>query len=31
MVFFARVVGGFQVADDISPLKIDNFDTSSDA
>ncbi|KAF3513715.1 hypothetical protein F2Q69_00010181 [Brassica cretica] len=31
MVFFARVVGGFQVADDISPLKIDNFDTSRDA
>ncbi|KAJ4867532.1 alpha/beta-Hydrolases superfamily protein [Raphanus sativus] len=31
MVFFARVVGGFQVADDITPLKIDNFDTSSDA
>ncbi|KAF3509385.1 hypothetical protein F2Q69_00010179 [Brassica cretica] len=27
MVFFARVVGGFQVADDINPLKIDNFDT----
>lgn len=27
MVFFARVVGGFKVADDITPLKIDNFDT----
>ncbi|XP_010553846.1 PREDICTED: dipeptidyl-peptidase 5-like [Tarenaya hassleriana] len=26
MVFFARVIGGFQVADDITPLKIDNFD-----
>ncbi|KAL9281369.1 putative bleomycin hydrolase [Arabidopsis thaliana] len=27
MVFFARVVGGFKVADNITPLKIDNFDT----
>ncbi|CAA7016030.1 unnamed protein product [Microthlaspi erraticum] len=31
MVFFARVIGGFNIADDITPLKIDNFDTSSDA
>lgn len=26
MVFFARVVGRFKVADDITPIKIDNFD-----
>lgn len=26
MVFFARVVGHFKVADDIAPIKIDNFD-----
>ncbi|KAG9450844.1 hypothetical protein H6P81_010809 [Aristolochia fimbriata] len=26
MVFFARLVGHFQVADEISPIKIDNFD-----
>lgn len=26
MMFFARLVGKFQVADDISPIKIDNFD-----
>jgi len=26
MVFFARLVGNFQVADEISPIKIDNFD-----
>ncbi|ESQ33199.1 hypothetical protein EUTSA_v10003712mg [Eutrema salsugineum] len=31
MVFFAQVIGGFKVADDIHPLKIDNFDTSNDA
>ncbi|XP_044475519.1 uncharacterized protein LOC123203274 isoform X2 [Mangifera indica] len=27
MVFFARLVGHFNVADDISPIKIDNFDS----
>ncbi|KAH7850529.1 hypothetical protein Vadar_034398 [Vaccinium darrowii] len=26
MVFFARLVGHFEVADDITPIKIDNFD-----
>jgi dipeptidyl aminopeptidase/acylaminoacyl peptidase len=26
MVFFARLVGGFQVADDIVPIKVENFD-----
>ncbi|GER36345.1 alpha/beta-Hydrolases superfamily protein [Striga asiatica] len=26
MVFFARLVGHFQVADDITPIKVDNFD-----
>ncbi|XP_015885515.3 probable dipeptidyl-peptidase 5 [Ziziphus jujuba] len=26
MVFFARLVGNFKVADDITPIKIDNFD-----
>ncbi|XP_023739480.1 uncharacterized protein LOC111887540 [Lactuca sativa] len=26
MVFFARLVGGFKVADEIVPIKIDNFD-----
>jgi hypothetical protein len=26
MVFFARLIGGFQVADDITPIKIDNYD-----
>ncbi|XP_027340405.1 probable dipeptidyl-peptidase 5 [Abrus precatorius] len=26
MVFFARLIGHFDVADDISPIKIDNFD-----
>ncbi|XP_059638233.1 uncharacterized protein LOC132280128 [Cornus florida] len=26
MVFFARVVGHFKVADDITPIRIDNFD-----
>lgn len=26
MVFFARLVGHFQVADDITPIKIDNLD-----
>ncbi|XP_027340403.1 uncharacterized protein LOC113853903 [Abrus precatorius] len=26
MVFFARLVGNFNVADDITPIKIDNFD-----
>jgi dipeptidyl aminopeptidase/acylaminoacyl peptidase len=26
MTFFARLVGGFQVADDIVPIKVDNFD-----
>ncbi|KAM7517102.1 hypothetical protein LguiA_006685 [Lonicera macranthoides] len=26
MLFFARLVGNFKVADEISPLKIDNFD-----
>lgn len=26
MVFFARLVGNFNVADDINPIKIDNFD-----
>ena len=26
MVFFARLVGHFNVADDINPIKIDNFD-----
>lgn len=26
MTFFARVIGGFEVADDIVPIKIDNFD-----
>ncbi|XP_068641443.1 uncharacterized protein [Aristolochia californica] len=26
MVFFARLVGHFQVADEITPIKIDNFD-----
>ncbi|GAU20487.1 hypothetical protein TSUD_130440 [Trifolium subterraneum] len=26
MVFFARVIGRFNVADDITPVKIDNFD-----
>ena len=29
MVFFARLVGHFKVADDIVPIKIDNFDQSS--
>jgi len=26
MVFFARLVGKFNVADDITPIKIENFD-----
>jgi hypothetical protein len=26
MVFFARLVGKFEVADDITPIKIENFD-----
>ena len=26
MVFFARLVGHFEVADDITPIKIDNLD-----
>ena len=26
MMFFARLVGKFEVADDITPIKIDNFD-----
>ena len=26
MVFFARVIGHFDVADDITPIRIDNFD-----
>jgi len=26
MLFFARLVGKFKVADDITPLRIDNFD-----
>lgn len=26
MTFFARLVGGFEVADDIVPIKVDNFD-----
>ncbi|KAL1332894.1 hypothetical protein HN51_061662 [Arachis hypogaea] len=26
MVFFARLIGNFNVADDITPIKIDNFD-----
>lgn len=26
MVFFARLVGHFEVADEITPVKIDNFD-----
>lgn len=26
MTFFARLVGGFQVADDIAPMRVDNFD-----
>ena len=26
MVFFARMVGGFKVADDVTPVKVDNFD-----
>ncbi|KAL9172436.1 hypothetical protein ABFS82_03G046700 [Erythranthe guttata] len=26
MVFFARLVGNFQVADEINPMKVDNFD-----
>ena len=26
MVFFARLVGHFKVADDITPIPIDNFD-----
>lgn len=26
MVFFARLVGHFEVADDITPIKIENFD-----
>ena len=26
MVFFARLIGHFDVADDITPIKIDNFD-----
>lgn len=26
MMFFARLVGQVQVADDITPIKIDNFD-----
>ncbi|XP_028791337.1 uncharacterized protein LOC114747212 [Neltuma alba] len=26
MVFFARLIGHFEVADDITPIKIDNFD-----
>lgn len=29
MMFFARLVGHFKVADDITPIKIDNFDQSS--
>lgn len=28
MVFFARLVGRFNVADEITPIKIDNFDWS---
>ncbi|KAK7387080.1 hypothetical protein VNO78_27578 [Psophocarpus tetragonolobus] len=27
MVFFARLIGHFEVADDITPIKIDNFDS----
>ena len=30
MVFFARVVGHFEVADQITPIKIDNFDWDFD-
>ncbi|GMN24702.1 hypothetical protein TIFTF001_040611 [Ficus carica] len=26
MVFFARLVGNFKVADEITPISIDNFD-----
>jgi hypothetical protein len=26
MVFFARLVGQFKVADEITPIKIENFD-----
>ncbi|KAG0559910.1 hypothetical protein M758_10G133700 [Ceratodon purpureus] len=26
MVFYARLIGGFQVADDITAIKVDNFD-----
>lgn len=26
MVFFARLVGHFEVADEVNPVKIDNFD-----
>jgi hypothetical protein len=26
MLFFARLVGQFKVADDITPIKIENFD-----
>jgi len=26
MVFFARMIGGFEVADDVTPVKVDNFD-----
>jgi len=26
MVFFARLVGKFEVADEITPIKIENFD-----
>lgn len=26
MVFFARLIGHFNVANDITPIKIDNFD-----
>lgn len=29
MVFFARLVGHFEVADDINPIKIENFDWST--
>lgn len=28
MVFFARLVGNFKVADDITPIKIENIDWS---
>uniref|UniRef100_A0A453R3V3 Uncharacterized protein n=2 Tax=Aegilops tauschii TaxID=37682 RepID=A0A453R3V3_AEGTS len=29
MMFFARLVGHFKVADNIAPIKIDNFDKAS--